>query len=67
VVEINLLKYSVRMIENGYNGLDQVRSMTVEDLAELTSDVGLDARKGHLLPYQTTHDLGPLVAYKMNV
>ena len=55
------------MIENGYNVLDLVRSMTVEDLAELTSDVGLDARKGHLLPYQTTHNLGPLVAYKMNM
>jgi len=67
VVEINLLEYSVRMIETGYNVLYQVGSMIAEDLAELTSDVGLDARKGHLLPYQTTHNLGPLLAYKMNV
>ena len=39
--EINLLEYSGKFLENGYDDLDQLRSMTGEDLAEFTSDVGL--------------------------
>ena len=34
--------------ENGYDDLDQLRSMTGEDLAEVTSDVGLVEKRGHL-------------------
>ena len=39
--KINLLEYSGKFLENGYDDLDQLRSMTGEDLAEFTSDVGL--------------------------
>ena len=39
--KINLLEYSGKFLENGYDDLDQLRSMTGEDLAEVTSDVGL--------------------------
>ena len=46
--EIDLLKYSGKFLENGYNDLDQLRSMTGEELAEATSDVGLVEKKGHL-------------------
>ena len=46
--EINLLEYSGKFSENGYDDLDQLRSMTGEDLAEVTSDVGLVEKKGHL-------------------
>jgi len=51
--EINLLEYSVKFIENGYDDLDQFRTMRTEDLAELSNDVGLTAktRKGHLKPF----------------
>ena len=43
--EINLLEYSGKFLENGYDDLDQLRSMTGEDLAEFTSDVGLVEKK----------------------
>ena len=46
--EINLLEYSGKFLENGYDDLDQLRSMTGEDLAEVTSDVSLVEKKGHL-------------------
>ena len=46
--KINLLEYSGKFLENGYDDLDQLRSMTGEDLAEVTSDVGLVEKKGHL-------------------
>ena len=38
--EIKLLEYSGKFTKNGYDDLDQLRSMTGEDLAEFTSDVG---------------------------
>ena len=37
--KINLLKYSMKFIENGYNDLDQLRTMTADNLSELSSDV----------------------------
>lgn len=49
--EINLLEYSMKFIENGYDDLDQFRTMRAEDLAELSNDVGLTAKKGHLKPF----------------
>lgn len=52
--EINLLEYSVKFIENGYNDLDQFRTVRAEDLAELSNDVGLTAKKGHLKPFYAT-------------
>ena len=46
--EINLLDYSGKFVENGYDDLDQLCSMTADDLAEVTSGVGLVEKKSHL-------------------